>query len=96
MAEVVWQDRAVDDFENIKHYLQENYGEYQVRKFVRRVFDFLNLLSAYPKLGPIQNKELEIRGFVISSQTTMLYKTQESKVFILGFIDNRSDPFLYK
>ena len=45
MAEVIWQDRAVEEFEAIQEYLVNEYGELSVRKFTKRVFTFLDLLN---------------------------------------------------
>ena len=91
MAEIIWQDRAVDEFEAIQDYLAKHFGESHVKKFTRKVFQFLDLLVDHPSLGAVQHKKLMIRGFVLSSQTTIIYKYVDEKVYILSFIDNRSD-----
>lgn len=91
MAEVIWQDRAIEEFEAIQDYLTLSFGESQTRKFTQRVFDFLDLLSKHPSLGPIQIKELDIRGFVLSKQTTILYKLIDNRLYVLSLIDNRMD-----
>jgi len=91
MAEIVWQDRAVAEFEAIQEYLIRYHGESQVRKFTKRVFQFLDLLQTHPSIGPLQHKKLDIRGFVLSRQTTIIYKLVNDKIHILAFVDNRSD-----
>lgn len=92
MAEIIWQDRAVQQFEHIQNYLLVSFGEKVVAEFTKRIFKFLDSLSKFPTIGRIQHEALNIRGFVISRQTSILYKVEADKVFILAFIDNRINP----
>jgi hypothetical protein len=59
------------DFSNIQAYLLNKWGKNSFKNFTKKVFDFLDLLVEYPLIGTIENKELDIRGFVIVKQLTL-------------------------
>ena len=92
MAEIIWQDQAVEEFETIQEYIRSKFGEDSMEKFTVRVFEFLDILEKYPSIGPVEFPQRAIRGFVISKQTKILYKVADNKIFLLSFFDNRKDP----
>jgi plasmid stabilization system protein ParE len=92
MAQVKWNKRASRQFADLQEYLLKEFGENTVRKFTTNVIKFLGLLVKHPHLGTIENKENEIRGFVLHRHTTILYKAQQSSIFVLSIFDNRQNP----
>lgn len=91
MAQIIWLPEAADTFEEIVQYLEEEFGEASARKFVKRVYAFLDILAAHPNLGPIENPAEQIRGFVLHRNTTLFYKTEQETIYLLAFFDNRSE-----
>lgn len=71
---IIWQNKAVDQFENIQEYLLSEWGESVVISFTQQVFQVLELLSRYPQIGPMEVPERNIRGYVVNKQITMLYQ----------------------
>jgi len=92
MAEIIWTPYAVEDFEDIQEYLGRKFGEHSIRKFTLRVFGFLNILENHPKIGLLEIETKNIRSFVLSKQTTILYKVENEKIYLLSFFDNRQEP----
>ena len=92
MAEIIWQDQAVNEFEAIQDYIGSKFGGNSKAKFTVRVFEFLHILEKYPSIGPVEFPQKAIRGFVISKQTKVLYKIIDEKIHLLSFFDNRKDP----
>ncbi len=90
--EIYWTKRAQRKFENIVIYLEEEWGIRIRKAFVRKVYEFLELLSEFPELGTLENKEKEIRVFTITKQVSLFYKVSGDKVIILTFFDNRQHP----
>jgi plasmid stabilization system protein ParE len=90
--EILWSKRADKRFDNILEYLEEEWGDHTTSLFVKKVYDFLDILSEFPEIGTIENKELNIRGFVIVKQLTIFYQIRNSKIIILNFYDNRQKP----
>jgi Plasmid stabilization system protein len=87
--EISWSKRANTNFDSILNYLETEWGERSVTLFVRKVYDFLEILSEYPEIGSIENEELHIRGFVIIKQITVFYQIRDNQIILLNFYDNR-------
>ncbi|MBL7765799.1 MAG: type II toxin-antitoxin system RelE/ParE family toxin [Chitinophagaceae bacterium] len=90
--EVRWTKKALNDFNHIQDYLQFTWGDLSVRKFTKKVFNFLDLLSVFPYMGTMENKDLNIRGFVITEQVTLFYQVRYHQIILMRFYDNRQDP----
>ncbi len=90
--EIYWSKRADKKFDKILEYLLAEWGERITGMFVKKVYDFLDILSEFPEIGTIENKEKEIRGFTIVKQINIFYKVSGYKIIILDFFDNRQDP----
>lgn len=90
--EIFWSKKADKKFDSIIEYLIEEFGEITASKFVKKVHNFLFLLSKFPEIGTLQYKELGIRGFVIVKQITLFYQVRDDKIILLNFYDNRQRP----
>lgn len=89
---IVWLKRAEAKFDGILMYLQAEWGTAVTSAFVRKVYNFLDILVEYPEVGTLENPKKGIRGFVITKHTTIFYKIQNDKIIILNFFDNRQHP----
>ena len=86
---IFWSKRADKKFDNILDYLRVEWGEKVTSAFVKKVYDFLDILVEFPDIGSLENPEREIRGFVIVKQITIFYKVSGNKIILLNFFDNR-------
>ncbi len=89
---IYWTKRADKKFDQILDYLLEEWGESVAKAFTRKVYDFLDILSEFPEIGTIENKEKGIRGFTIIRQVNLFYRISGDKVILLNFFDNRQHP----
>jgi len=89
---ISWTTRASSNFDNIIEYLELQWGDKVASQFIKNVYDFLELISEFPKLGSIENKEKGIRGFTLLKQVNIFYRIKNEKIIILGLFDNRQDP----
>lgn len=89
---IYWSKRANNKFDKIISYIDEEWGEVVARAFVKKVYDFLDILVEFPEIGSVEHAEREIRGFVIVKQLTLFYKIKEDKIILLNFFDNRQNP----
>jgi plasmid stabilization system protein ParE len=87
--EIVWSKRADKKFDKILEYLSDEWGNRVTKSFVKKVYDFLDILSEFPDIGTLENKEKGIRGFVIIKQVCIFYTIRENRIIILNFCDNR-------
>lgn len=89
---ILWSKRADKKFDKILEYLLEEWGKRVTRIFVKKVYNFLEILSEYPEIGTIENEEKGIRGFTVVKEIDLFYKVTGDKIFLLDFFDNRQSP----
>jgi len=89
---IFWSKHAEKSFDSIITYLESNWGQHSVSLFVKKVFEFLEIISEFPEIGSLENNMLSIRGFVIVKQITIFYQVKDRKIIILNFYDNRQRP----
>ena len=89
---IIQTKRADKKFDKIIDYLIKEWGEDAVKSFTKKVYDFLDILSEFPEIGTIENKEKDIRGFRIIKQVNLFYRISDNNVILLDFFDNRQHP----
>ncbi|RPH29901.1 MAG: type II toxin-antitoxin system RelE/ParE family toxin [Bacteroidales bacterium] len=77
---IYWSKRADRKFDKIISYLEEEWGDTVTKAFVKKVYDFLDILIEFPEIGSVEHAERNIRGFVIVKQLTLFYKIKEDKI----------------
>jgi plasmid stabilization system protein ParE len=90
--EIEWSRSADKKFDTIIEYLQKEWGEKSVNTFVKKVYDFLDILVEFPNIGTPEDKTKNIFGFVVVSQITIFYRIKSNRIILLNFFDNRQDP----
>jgi plasmid stabilization system protein ParE len=90
--EIYWSKQADQKFDCILDYFESEWGEPSTKKFVKKVYDFLDTLKELPEIGTLENNGLNIRGFVIFKQITLFYQVRTNKIILLNFYDNRQKP----
>jgi plasmid stabilization system protein ParE len=90
--EIFWSKRADNKFDKILDYLNSEWGERVTSAFVKKVYDFLDILVEFPEIGTLENTKRNIRGFVIVKQITLFYKLSGDNIILLNFFDNRQNP----
>jgi len=87
-----WTTRADIKLDQLIIYLESEWGESVVKAFMRKLYDFLEILSEFPEIGSMQYLEKGIRGFALTKQVTIFYKIDSNHIILLDIFDNRSDP----
>ena len=59
---------------------------------MRKLYDFLEILSEFPEIGSLQYPEKGIRGFALTKQVSIFYRIDNNEIVLLDFFDNRSNP----
>ena len=90
--EIKWTTRADKRLDEIIAFLLSEWGELTVREFIKNLYDFLEVLSEFPEIGPVQAPEKRIRGFILVKQISFFYKVQGNQIIVLDLFDNRRDP----
>lgn len=89
---LLWTKRSERKFEIIFEYLTFEWGDRVAGSFVKNVYSFLELLTEYPRIGTLQNKEKGIRAFTILNHVSIFYRISRNKIILLDFFDNRQNP----
>ncbi|OFX61993.1 MAG: hypothetical protein A2066_19395 [Bacteroidetes bacterium GWB2_41_8] len=89
---IKWSKYADQNFDRILGYLEAEWGEIVTRAFVRRTYEFLDLLAEFPEIGSVENQEKQIRGFVLVKHVTVFYICKDDSIILLNFYDNRQKP----
>jgi len=59
---------------------------------MKKLYDFLEILSEFPEIGSMQYPVKKIRGFSLTKQVSIFYKIDGNQIILLDLFDNRSDP----
>ena len=90
--EIRWTTRADIKLDYLIIFLESEWGESVVRAFMKKLYDFLEILSEFPEIGSMQYPEKKIRGFSLTKQVSIFYKIDGNQIILLDLFDNRSDP----
>ena len=87
-----WSPLAVTDFENILNYLNENWDEKVVLRFIKETETLLFNISKQPKQFPLVNKKIKVCKCVISKHNTLFYQENKEYIALLRIFDTRQNP----
>lgn len=90
---IIWSPEAEKTFEEIINYLEINWSEKEIRKFVSETEKIIFLLQQNPFLFRGSEKE-NVYEALIGKQNLLLYQIIENskKVELLSFWDARQNP----
>ena len=89
---LIWSDEALQGLKRIIEYLEQRWTQKEIKKFARLLDKQLNIIKDNPLIFPQSNKSEGIRKSVLSKQTSIYYKVEENKIYLLTLFDNRQDP----
>jgi len=89
--DIIWSKKAGETFQKNIDYLKENWTETEVRKFVTRVFSYLETLSEKPFISRKTYKTKNTHIGIIIPHISVVYriKPKSGTLEIVTFIDNR-------
>ena len=90
--DIEWSDEALYNLSAIVHYLETNWTEREIENFFHRIDNVLNLIAKNPLLFSLTNKRKNVRRCVLSKQTSIYYKFENDKIFLITLFDNRQAP----
>lgn len=89
---IKWSKEADKKFDKILEYLEKEWGDNVVKAFVKKTYEFLDLLVEFPEIASVEKADKQIRGFVLVKQITLFYKVRGNNLILLNFYDNRQKP----
>ena len=89
--EVVWTQKAEQDYYQQIDYLLERWNESTAEIFIDQVFETIELIVTHPQLYALTDYP-QVRKVVLSKYVSLFYRLEEEKIILLRFWPNRQDP----
>jgi len=89
---IIWSPLAVTDFENILDYLNVNWNNQVVVKFIEEFEILISNIVKQPKQFPLVNKKLKVRKCVVTKHNTLFYSESKESINLLRIFDTRQNP----
>jgi len=89
---IIWSDEAKNNLLCIIDYFETNWNEKGLRNFFEKFEKTLQLISQNPQIFRLTNKRKNVRKCVFSKQTSIYYKFENNKVYLITLFDNRQNP----
>jgi len=92
--DVIWSPRAIETFEERLNYLEIHFTEKEIKKFKKRVSDYLDTLSEEPLIAKTPGRLKNVHIGLIMKPVSLIYKLKPIKreLELVAFIDNRQSP----
>ncbi len=87
-----WTPKAKETFLVIISFLESNWSEKEVSKFVSATDRIIGLISLFPNLFSQSGKKKNVHRAVISKQTSLFYRVKKGEIELITFWDNRRNP----
>jgi plasmid stabilization system protein ParE len=98
VGEILWTDSANKSFSKIIEYLDKNWTEREVRKFINDTLTLLSNLKRQPEMCRPSLKRKNVRIGIINKHTQVVYHYQPTKkeIVILLFWNFKQNPAKFK
>ena len=76
---IIWTKQANEGFENILNYLESNFSEKEIRKFVKDTLHIVSLIKDFPEILPKTSHHKNLRRGPINKQSLITYRILPKK-----------------
>ncbi len=90
--QVVWNKKAIRNFEKIVNYLEKEISETAAAKFIQKIDMLIEKVHKYPEIGRKASKTKTIRQYRIDKYRKMYYRKRGRKLTIVFIFDDRRNP----
>ena len=70
---IVWTDAAIEDYQNVVHYLVNNWSFEIVSRFMETTYEKIHTISIQPSLGVISEIDNNIRSVLITKHNRFYF-----------------------
>ena len=90
--DILWSPRAMDNFDKVLEYLQENWSEVVIKDFVFRIDKVIQLISEHPQMFKQVSSQNTTREAVVTKHNLLLYRMHKDQILIIAVFDTRQHP----
>ncbi|AND64174.1 hypothetical protein AX766_07035 [Flavobacterium covae] len=87
--EIVWSETALETFFKVIDYLFDNWSEKEIETFDTTVENLIQNIAKHNQICP-DSKIYGYRKCVIDSNNSLVYHIVNNSVFLVTFLDNKS------
>lgn len=92
MKKIVLTKRASFRLEELFKYLESEWSEKVKNDFISKFENAIYQIQKYPEIAPKSNIIYNLHKYVVTKQTSIIYRIDEKSITILTIFDNRMNP----
>lgn len=92
MRKVVLTKRASKRLDDLLNYLELEWSKKVKEEFVVKFDGSINKIRQYSEIAPTTDFSIGLHKYVVTKQTTLYYRIEETTITILTIFDNRMNP----
>jgi len=89
---LIFTEDALQHFENIYQYLEENFSQGAAGNFVQNVRAAVNKIVHYPEMYPVSKSDPAVRFYRMDKYRRIYYEETVSAIRVLAIFDTRQNP----
>ncbi|WP_371927308.1 type II toxin-antitoxin system RelE/ParE family toxin [Pontibacter sp. HSC-36F09] len=90
--EVVWSERATEEYLATLSYILDIWGDNAAQKFESTIQMQIQRIAQSPQQFPLVSESRSVRRCVATPQNSIFFRETESQIQILACFDNRQNP----
>ena len=88
---IFWSPLAEETFLKTLSFILEKWTIKEAEAFEQKVENLLKKITTQKRLCPPSDKQINLRRYVITPQTSLVYEIRDGIIEIVSFFDNRSE-----
>jgi len=88
----IWSEEAINGLNVIIKYIENNFSEKVVKKFISRFDKYLELIKSNPEAFSLTPKSKNIRRSIVAKLTSIYYIVDNQDIYLVSIRDNRMKP----
>ncbi len=92
MREIVLSRTAALKLENLLNYLEVKWSDRVKQNFIQKLDNSIQQIQNYPLSFEKSEIKIDLYRCVVTKQTTLYYKFDSKKIYIVTIFDNRMNP----
>ena len=89
---LIFTEEALQHFESMFQYLEENFSQSAAGNFVQNVYAAVNKIVRYPEIYPVSKSDPAVRFYRMDKHRRIYYEETASEIRVLAIFDTRQNP----
>ncbi len=89
--EVIWTPEAIDSFNRVISYLQEEWTDNEIEDFIKLTDEVINYISLQPLMFRKTSKP-NIHEALVTQHNLLIYRIYPNHISLITFWDTRQNP----